>query len=682
MECWWGGGAIELKERLEAAASTVLNKLILAIGFVCITKQDDVFVHEKSTLIRQGVKEEELRSFGIGEHVRDWLHTSSLGVIFPYNNDVITLSEDDLTTSIRFMWPYREDLSSRKVFGGATYRLAGKPWYEYGQIPVDRFKIPYSITFSFVATHNHFVLDRLGKVFKQSAPVIKLPAKATEEDHLTLLGLLNSSTACFWMKQIFHNKGDSTDSKGARVTGDPAFDTYEFAGTGMKSFPVAVDPKQEVQELAKKLDQLAQEQSQFKPNNVLKTTDQSIKVALETAKVESESLTAQMVALQEELDWLNYRLYGLIDEDLCYQGSAPEIRLGERSFEIHLARRIANGDTETTWFKRHNSTPSVKIPDHWPDEYQALIQRRLDAIEKNRWIKLVEQPEYKRRWNQEPWDKRQQSALKEWLLDYLESQTHSPELQTCAQLADRVRNDAKFQQVATLYTGTDTYDVQALTSELIAADNIPQMAAARYKPKAMKKFRAWQETWDKQRAEDVIDARKELDPDDSEYLDEKSANELKAEIIGDIPLPPKYASSDFRNAGYWSLRGKLDVPKERFFSMPNCEKAGDNTMVIGWAGLDHLQRAQAIAAWYLDRKESEGWSAEQLMPMLVALDELCPWLKQWHNEIDPEFGERLGDYYEGFLLEELRTLELSRDELKNWEPTVTKRSGGRRKKTS
>jgi hypothetical protein len=26
------------------------------------------------------------------------------------------------------------------------------------------------------ATHNHFVLDRGGKVFKQTAPVIKLPA--------------------------------------------------------------------------------------------------------------------------------------------------------------------------------------------------------------------------------------------------------------------------------------------------------------------------------------------------------------------------------------------------------------------------------------------------------------------------------------------------------------------------
>ena len=40
----------------------------------------------------------------------------------------------------------------------------------------DRFRTPLSIAFAFVATHNHFVLDRGGKVFKQSAPVIKLRA--------------------------------------------------------------------------------------------------------------------------------------------------------------------------------------------------------------------------------------------------------------------------------------------------------------------------------------------------------------------------------------------------------------------------------------------------------------------------------------------------------------------------
>ena len=67
-------------------------------------------------------------------------------------------------------------------------------------------RVIWSLTFAFVATHNHFVLDRGGKVFKRSAPVIKLPESASEDDHLALLGVLNSSTACFWLKQVSHQQ--------------------------------------------------------------------------------------------------------------------------------------------------------------------------------------------------------------------------------------------------------------------------------------------------------------------------------------------------------------------------------------------------------------------------------------------------------------------------------------------
>ncbi len=262
-------------------------------------------------------------------------------------------------------------------------------------------------------------------------------------------------------------------------------------------------------------------------------------------------------------------------------------------------------------------------------------------------------------------------------MDDLEVRCHEAQLQTCAQLAERARHDTYFQQIAALYTGSDTFDAQTLVSELVATDQVPQFASGRYKPKAMAKFRAWQETWDKQRMEDAIDARTALEPSDPDYLDEAAAQALRSEQVGNIPLPPKYGQADFRKPSYWPLRGKLDVPKERFFSLPGCEKPGDGTLVIGWAGLDHLQRAQSIAAWYLDRKEQDAWDAEQLMPMLVALDELIPWLKQWHNDLDPEYGERLGDYYEAFLLEELRQLNISRDDLREWEMPVATR--GRRR---
>src|SRR4030095_10982368 len=92
---------------------------------------------------------------------------------------------------------------------------------------------PLSITFPQITTYSHFVLDRGGKVFNRTAPIIKLPVESSEEDHLALLGLLNSSTACFWMKQISHNKGSTVDDKGARQT------TVAFENFG--SFQIPVD---------------------------------------------------------------------------------------------------------------------------------------------------------------------------------------------------------------------------------------------------------------------------------------------------------------------------------------------------------------------------------------------------------------------------------------------------------
>ncbi|MCG7962842.1 MAG: BREX-2 system adenine-specific DNA-methyltransferase PglX [Candidatus Thiodiazotropha taylori] len=677
-----GGGASELKQSLEVQANSRLGVIAESIGFASFPGADDVFVAPCQAFIRKGAPNRFVKDFVYGETVRDWGINTDDAAFSPYNETFDEAPLCDFLNNYSDHWKYKTNLESIVSFGKKTRKQLGENWWGWYRWVKSKYEIPLSITFAFVATHNHFVLDRGGKVFKQSAPVIKLPAEATEADHLALLGLLNSSTACFWMKQVFHNKGDSTDSRGARVTGDPAFDTFEYSGTGLKSFPIVTDPKGQVQTIAQRLDHFAQQLANLDPTKVLERTHGPIKPALVAAEADNESVTRQMIALQEELDWLNYRLYGLTDEDPCYPGTPPEMRLGERPFEIRLARRMAAGETETTWFQRHNSQPITEIPGHWPADYRALIERRLQAMEENHWIKLVEQPEYKRRWNQEPWEKRQQRALQHWLLDHLEQGCQAPVLQTCAQLADRTRNDPAFQQVAALYTGSDTFDAQSLVSDLVAGDNVPQMAAARYKSKAMPKFRAWQETWEKQRAEDAIDARTELDQADPHYLREEEATALKAKQIGDIPLPPKYATGDFRRPSYWPLRGKLDVPKERFFSMPLCEKAGDNTLVIGWAGLNHLQRAQAIAAWYLDRKEQEGWDADRLKPLLVALDELVPWLKQWYNEIDPEFGERLGDYYEGFLLEELRQLDISRDDLTAWEPPAATRGGGRRRKKS
>ena len=58
-------------------------------------------------------------------------------------------------------------------------------------------------------------------------------------------------------------------------------------------------------------------------------------------------------------------------------------------------------------------------------------------------------------------------------------------------------------------------------------------------------------------------------------------------------------------------------------------------------------------------------------PLLAGLLERLPWLQQWHNDLDPVFGERMGDYYEGFVRDEARSLGVTLDALREWKPAVT-----------
>jgi hypothetical protein len=156
---------------------------------------------------------------------------------------------------------------------------------------------------------------------------------------------------------------------------------------------------------------------------------------------------------------------------------------------------------------------------------------------------------------------------------------------------------------------------------------------------------AWERTWSLQRREDAC------------------------EEVGHVPVPPKYGQEDYRDANSWRLRGKLDVPKERFISYPGCESDEDKSPLYGWAGWNHLQQAQALAALYLDRKDREAWQKDRLVPMLAGILELVPWVKQWHNEPDAEYGgERLGDYFGRFVDDECRALGVTPDDLRAWRP--------------
>ncbi len=660
-----GGGAADLKDRIEADRP-ILDSIADEVGITAVNGEDELFILADASHARR-LEIENVKALITGDLVRDWTADSNTAV-WLYDQDFKLIPLELLPSTGRYFWSYRAAISRRKRFGTPMIER-GLKWYEYQELYVSKLRTALTITFAEVATQNHFVLDRGGKVFNRTAPVIKLAA-ASEDEHLGLIGLLNSSVACFWLKQVCHNKGSTVDQHGARQRTAPFEDFYAFNSTKIAEFPLC---EGRPRTLAGQIDACARNLTALQPDAFLAVPDRlaqalSTRASLDAARENASGLRSRMIALQEELDWLCYRLYDLLPSNtnkvaLEYEGNV-EIVFGQRAFEIVLARRIAAGQEATTWFERHGSRPITEIPSHWPEAYRKVVAARIEVIEQDRDIGLIERPEYKRRWNSPKWDDLERSALRDWLLNRLESARFWPavdavnpaHLTTANRLADTARTDGEFMQIAELYSGHAGFDVGQVVAELVAAESVPFLPALRYTGTGLRKRAQWEETWTLQRREDA------------------------GEEVGNIPVPPKYQNKDFLKIEFWRLRSGLDVPKERWISYPGCERGADGSLPIAWAGWNHLQQATALAGYYVDMKESEGWEPRRLQPLLAGLLDLSPWLEQWHNDVDPLYGERMGNYYKGFVSEEARALGFTLDDLKAWMPQASvKRS---RKKAS
>lgn len=642
-----GGAAVDLSAALDHSEQR-LASMVGSIGFGAVTREDSAYELDDGPLRRAAVPEPMQKLSVSGENVRDWTLISPQSALWPYDPNSLEAKPHDSVT--RLLWPLRSGLSDRVAYGKSQIER-GLQWFEYSMFFANRYRLPLSITFAFVATHNHFVLDRGGKVFNRSAPVIKLPEGASEDDHLALLGVLNSSTACFWLKQNSHNKGrPGADSAGAD---EPWEHRYEFTGTTLQDFPL---PEGLPVELARELDDLAQALSQVQPDVVCRKLP--TQQALDEAKSSDATIRGRMVALQEELDWSVYSLYGLCDSTYRSPSDPPAISSSERAFAIVLAQQLEEG-LDTSWFRHwnHNFTPVTQIPEDWPADYRRLTQQRIGLIASDPTIALLESPEHKRRWSTEPWAVRQDRALRGWLLDRLEDRAlwfhgPTPAPQSIGQLSDQVSRDAELVSVLQLWEGRPDVPVVESLTKLMTDEAVPFLAAYRLKESGMRKRQAWEETWTLQRREDA------------------------GEDVGTIPVPTKYTSADFRKQSWWQARGKLDVPKERFILYPNAGRTTDPTPMLGWAGWDHAEQSLALSV-IISAREDEGRPDDDLIPLVAGLAELQPWVAQWHAEVDPRFGQSMAVFCQEQLDNRCRQINQSIEQLAAWRPPAATR--GRRK---
>ncbi|WP_214403726.1 BREX-2 system adenine-specific DNA-methyltransferase PglX [Pseudonocardia lacus] len=663
-----GGGASDVFD-LIMGENPPLGLRTHRIGVFGMTNADDVMLAPTSAWTRRVGSDHLVRKLLLGDELRNWRADGSTSAFFPYDAGMMLASLAGHDRLLHWMWPCRTTMGNRATFSKLTYIQEGRPWYEWHQVAVDPGGHQFTIAYGEVSTHNHFVLVRGEEIFKQTAPVIKLPATASEPDHLALLGLLNSSTACFWLKEVCHCKGSTVDSRGARQSTVPWEDFYQFNGTNVGRFPL---PCNLPFDLGRELDHLARLLAVHEPDAVCDRATPT-RDNLAAARAEHEQLRRRMIALQEELDWQVYGSYGLITETeskgLLADSWVEPLALGERAFEIVLARKVAAGEVETAWFDRHGSTPITEIPSHWSPEYQKVVQARIDLIENRRDIALIERPECKRRWAAPTWEKKEGEALRTWLLDRCEQPDlwfaprdgmRQPRPLTVSQLADRLSEDADVVSVAQLYAtdhlGKRDLPLAKVLESVVADEHVPFLAALRYKDPGLVKRAEWERTWELQREED------------------RTGKNLQ------IPVPPKYKPTDFRKPSYWAQRGKLDVPKERFVSYPGASPDADPTLLLGWAGWDHKDQAQALVNLVNDRASQAGWDTDRLTPLLAGLDELLPWVHQWHGEYDAEWDGIPAEEYQAYLDEQRTKRELSLDALRAWKPAAATR--GRRPKAT
>jgi hypothetical protein len=629
-----------------------LGERVVRIGYFASTGSDEIFTAPPASFRRTGAEGRPLIPVITGSEVRDWQVRAELdGAIFAETGER-ALDIASFPRHLHRLWPYRTVLELRRNYSGRSYLEDGRRWYGWHHITETPRAHPWSLIFPWVSTHNHFAVLRERAAPLNSAPVIRLPDTASDSDVIQLAALLNSSLACFWLKHYSNSKGQPrTDQTG---TGEPWTLFYEFTGTRLGDFPLPPDrwsgDRWSVH--AEQMDRLAQEVAANAPRTLLGSDSVIAAAELEDARARWENARSRLVALQEELDWEIYERYSLIDSAdglVASDGTVPDLRPGERAFEIVLARRLAQGEADTTWFSRHGIEPVTHLPKHWPSWYRQVVENRIKAIERRPYVGLVERPEFKRRWTFEPWKVQEKEAIRQWLLNRCERSnlwyerrqgTLHPCPLTVRGLSNRLRNEQGFVELAERFAGRPT-ELEKVIAEIIRDEHVPHLASLRYTETGMQKYAHWLETWNLQRETDETGRRPE------------------------IPMPPKYVSADFLRPTYWRLRGKYDVPNERFISYSNM--VPDDEVLLGWAGWNHIERARVLIDLIESRKR--GGKGHLLIPLLAGLKELQFWVRQWRD------ADEVIEYLDG----EQSALGLSDRDLSDWRPPKPRRGRPRKR---
>jgi hypothetical protein len=406
-----------LKSRLEKGKSALSSFLPTEMGVSLVTLANEIYAVEPHVIRRAGIPLAGVVPYVPGENVRNWSwHWRELA-IFPYELDHSVRKYERGSPEMQWFQPFREKLEGR-IYFGKTQKERGLVWYEYGIVVWQNCDNPNKLIFADLATHAHFVRVVQLAAFNQHTPVLALSSRHREEDLHAVAALVNSSTALFWLKQVSYNRGAGEDEHR---------DRFEFMGGKVQELPVPeaisnclggradaigqalVGFAQACWDYGQKLPSLSSRTLFALTREAYESWNGAIGRAVERSEMAfhntvdlrqaslelqrtREAIRSYMIALQEEMDWALYAAYGLLAADHAAIG------IGLKPEPVHREQRPfrllekAEGDYDK----------AVRlIPADWSVNRRKLWEARLDAIRENEHIRRIEQPVYKRRWDEQ-----------------------------------------------------------------------------------------------------------------------------------------------------------------------------------------------------------------------------------------------------------------------------------------
>lgn len=600
-----GGQAQGILAHLNDAGAPLasLKEFKIKIGNLTILMQDEVYFDAPPSVRRDSTcSHVELIE---GEYIRDWRTETAREIFYPYNPGTWQTLHLDLSSAIGcHTWRYRTLLWNRRSRASKfalLRQLEGAAYYEYPFYSPESYN-SHGIAFSFVATCNHFAISRGKKLFKQTAPLIRLvkrpnngaemnPNDEADEQSgsneqpggdllYNLAGLLNSSALGFWMKQVFHDKGNG--GYGGGIASEEWERFFEYDSTKLLKAPIVERDRDERVALAQALDSTANARAAYLPQAILrgdKWNPSDLVTLLASSREDYQKLTHRMVALQEELDWLTYGSYSLIDlMTIIGPTDIEPLAPGHRPFEILFARTDDEADDEekSAWWSRLGHDRVTEIPSHYSEAVRTRLQARMDLIESDPKLQLIEQAAYKRRWQTPDFDSETTAAAESYLLDRLEDlfapggPLANPAAYRLEQIADAWLRNPRTVAVARVWKGSDC-DLTLAVEQLLRTHGLPDNPRRIYTAEGLRTLAAWQKTWHLQDLEDQ--GKPLVDPETGKSLDT-------------IESPPKFERAHFQTADAFSIRGKLNVPRERFIVFADLTPSR-----YGWNGWRDKDRA-------------------------------------------------------------------------------------------